>query len=332
MILAGMAGVRSRPTFVPEHLEVSFSNTKNRAFAAYDFVAEWLARQPAGLRRTAYAALGGVLWVPFLLPGNHVRTTFEGLARRAGVPSSTALFTAYVSRLMLGVERAERVRHGFGTEIDPLLRIPDERKLMDLLSHGGVFLALPHAHAALPMVRGLSQRYPVLAIVRLPSNERRAAAQRRLYEQVGCDFIDARHAPPMAVARQTVRALKAGWIVVGTVDRIAPAPPSEIDPATDLVRATAFGQPIGVGGWPSRFARASGAPILPAMVIQSDTGIQLMLGPAIAPDRDLVAVTQSWVTAMEDLILCHPSEWTFSLDKQWSRVLRSERPAGSSSL
>jgi len=323
-MLAGTASGPSRPTFAPECLVVSFSNTKNRAFAAYDLVAGRLARQPAGIRRTTYAALGGVLWGPFLLPGNHARATFEGLARRAGVPSSTALFRAYVSRLMLGVERAERVRYGFGTEIDPLLRIPDERKLMDLLSRGGVFLALPHAHAALPMVRGLAQRYPVLAIVRLPTNKPRAAAQRQLYEQVGCDFIDARHEPPMAVARQTVRALKAGRIVVGTVDRIAPAPPSEIDPAADLVRATAFGQPIGVGGWPSRFARASGAPILPAMVVQSDTGIELMLGPAIAPDRDLAAVTQRWVTAMEDLILCHPSEWTFSLDRHWSRVLRSE--------
>jgi KDO2-lipid IV(A) lauroyltransferase len=302
---------------------MSFSRIKNRAFAAYDSVAGWLARQPGNVRRTAYTALSGVMWVAYLLPGSRVRATFEPLSQRVGARSTAALYKMYVNRLMLGLDRAEMVRHGFGAEIDDLLSIPNEQRLIDLLKVGGVFLVLPHAHAALPMVRGLARRYPVLAIVRNSSDARRAEAQRHLYEQVGCDFVDARNEAPMTVGRKALRAFKEGRIVVGTVDRITPPPKEQMDPAAEIARVTAFGQPVGAAVWPARFARAAGVPILPAMVVQTDTSIELILGPTINPDDDLAATTQDWMSALEDLVSTYAPEWTFSLDKHWSEVLRS---------
>jgi KDO2-lipid IV(A) lauroyltransferase len=309
---------------------LGFSKTKDRAFAAYDGAGRWLARQPRGVRRMGYGALGGVLWAAYLAPGTPLRPTFAALARHTGHDAPTPLFRRWVRQLMLGVDRAERVRHGYGTEIDPLLEIPERDRLEALLAERGVFLAVPHGHAIVPMARALTRHHPVLAIVSLPKHPGRAAAQQQLYEAAGCEFLDARNEPPLAVARQTLKALRAGKIVIGTVDRIRHAPAGPIDADADLVRALAFGQPIGVGGWPARFARAASAPVVPAIVSQTADRLVLHLGEAVRPGEDLVAATQDWVRVLEGLLRAHPTEWTFCLDKHWSRVLRADSPAARS--
>jgi KDO2-lipid IV(A) lauroyltransferase len=310
-----------------EGTALGFSKTKDRAFAAYDGAGRWMARQPGFVRRAGYGALGGVLWAAYLTPGAPVRPTFAALARQTGGGAPMPLFRRWVRQLMLGVDRAERVRHGYGAEIDPLLDIPERARLDALLAGGGVFMAVPHGHAIVPMARALTRQHPVLAIVSLPKHAGRAAAQRQLYEAAGCEFLDARNEPPLGVARTTLKALKAGKIVIGTVDRIRHAPAGPVDAEADLVRALAFGQPVGVGGWPARFARAAGAPVVPAIVEQARGRLVLHLGEAVRPGEDLVAATQDWVRVLEGLLRAHPTEWTFCLDKHWSRVLRAEATA-----
>ncbi|MGI1663225.1 hypothetical protein ACRDNQ_13370 [Palleronia sp. KMU-117] len=302
---------------------MGFSRTKDRAFAVYDRGAGWLARQPRPVRAVVYRLMGSILWGAYLLPGNTVRPTFAGLARQAGCGAPGTLFGTFVRNLMLGVDRAERVRHGFTAEIDGLLDIPDRARLDAILATGGVLLALPHAHASVPMARGLAQHYPMLAIVRLPRNPARAAAQRAMYEQVGCPIIDARNEPPVAVTRLILRALKDGKIVMGVVDRISRAPEGPVDAAADLVRVVAFGEAVGAAAWPARLARSAGVPVLPAMVGQGPDRISLLLHQAVPPRDDLVDMTQEWVDGLAELLRATPSDWTFALDKHWSRVLRS---------
>ena len=130
----------------------------------------------------------------------------------------------------------------------------------------------------------------------------------------------------MVVARKVLSALNDGRLVVGTIDRIRMVPPSlaPINSASDTVRALAFGQPIGITGWPARFALKAGVPIIPATVVQTEDTISLCLGASIQPCEDLLETTQQWLGELERLLRAHPEEWTFALDKYWSRALRAK--------
>jgi lauroyl/myristoyl acyltransferase len=189
-------------------------------------------------------------------------------------------------------------------------------------------LALPHLHASVAMIRCLSQIYPVLAIVRLTRDQYRARAQHDLYRQVGCEFLDVRGETPTTVARQILKALKAGKIVVGVVDRIQKSPAIAIDKTKDIVRVTGFGSPVGFDGWPTRFAAKAQAPVLPGFVTQTDGRLKLLIGSAIAPSADIVASSQNLVTQLEGFIKLHPEEWAFSVDKHWSRALQNGATGG----
>lgn len=308
---------------------MSFTTTKDRVWVVYDVLAAWLARRSTPVRKIGYSVFGAVLLTAYALPRNSVRPTFVALARLAGAGAPRVLFGKYVKGFLRGINRIEQVRHGFTDVIDDMLRIPDEERLESILSTRGVVLAIPHTHSSLAMGRGLSRRYPILAVVRSTANEKRAASEWQIYKNLGCEFLDIRLESATSVARKILGALNDGRIVVGTVDRLQPPPPIQhpIDAAKDTVRAQAFGEPIGIAGWPARFASKAGAPILPATVVQAADTISLRLGAAVEPSDDTLATTQAWVAELEKLLRTHPEEWTFALDKYWSRILRDASPS-----
>jgi hypothetical protein len=112
--------------------------------------------------------------------------------------------------LLGGAELAERV-HGFGSELDGMLTIPDKScwtctsKLAAASSGVAAFVCFGR-YDPVP-VANLSGFEATFA--RLPET---AHAEHDLYRQVGCEFPDAR--TPTTVARQILKALKAGKIVV----------------------------------------------------------------------------------------------------------------------
>lgn len=303
---------------------MGFSRTKDRVFAGYETMSGWLARRPAWVRNGVYGAFGGAFWIAYIFPGASVRPTMVGLTKHLGGGSAWGLFRRYVQRFLSGTALAERIRHGFGSDLDGILTIPDKARLDTLLQDRGVFLALPHLHASFAMIYCLSQSYRVLAVVSLTRNPDRAQAQRDLYAKAGCEILDVRSEEPGIVARKILKALKSGTIVAGTVDRIQKATAEPIDKVKDVVRATAFGAQVGYGGWPTRFATKARAPILPAFVEQTDHGVSLILGETVTPTGDMSETTQAWVSEHERLIRAYPEEWAFSLDKHWSRVLRAD--------
>ena len=300
---------------------MGFTKTKDRAFNFYNVGAGWLARRPRPMRLGVYSVVGLVMWTIYLLPGNRVRPTMVALSKHVGEAFPRRLFGRYVRRFITGLDLAERVRHGFGTEVDGLLNIEDKDRLDSILEKGGVFIALPHLHASVAMSRALGKSYQVLLIIRLTTEKKRAEAQRVLFEQVGCDILDARNEPSSSIARKTLRALRDGKIVIGTVDRIRPPPDGDIDTARGQVRATVFGQVVGLESWPTRFAMEAKVPIVPATVRQTDGGISLCLGKESSPTHSIIEDTQYWVDELEKLLRSNPEEWNFSLDKHWSRVL-----------
>lgn len=303
---------------------MGFTRTKDRVWAGYNVFADWLAHRPMAVRKAGYSVFGGILWTAYRMPGNKVRPTIEALARQVGHADPARLFRDFVTGFTRGINRIEQVRHGLTDEVDAMLRIPEQDKLDALLAKGGVVLAIPHTHASLAMGRGLARKYPILALVRSTVNDRRAASEREIYENLGCEWLDIRLDPPTVVARKVLGALNKGRLVVGTVDRIQHAPPADdpINSATDHVRVTAFGQPIGITGWPARFTAKTGATILPATIVQDAETISLILGDPVEPDDDLVATTQAWVDSLVALFHKHPDEWIFALDKFWSKALR----------
>jgi KDO2-lipid IV(A) lauroyltransferase len=300
---------------------MGFRRTKDHAFNAYDRLAGWLARRPRPVRLGFYSVVGLIMWTAYLLPGNRVRPTMVALSQQVGRDSPARLFDQYVRRFITGLDLAERVRHGFGAEVDGLLTIDDRHRLDALLKTGGLLLALPHLHASVAMTRALATAYPVLLIARLTTDTRRAAAQRHLFAQLGCEVVDARNERPSAVARKTLRALRDGKIVIGTADRIRPPPDLVVDAARGQVRSVVFGQPVGVESWPTRFAMESKTPIVPATVRQTDTGVNLIIGKPVFSTDDVVQTTQGWIDELANLLRANPEEWNFCLDKHWSTVL-----------
>lgn len=309
---------------------MSFTTTKDRIWVFYDGAASWLAGRSMPVRRAGYSIFGLVLWIAYLVPGTKLRATFASLARHAGVGSPLRLFQRYVRAFLLGLNRLEQVRHGRTDAIDDMLTIPEQARLDALLEKGGVLLLVPHAHATLAMGRGLSKRYPYLGLVRSTLNARRGASEMEIYKNLGCEFLDIRKENPTTVARTVLKALKQGRLVVAISDRLRNAPPAEapIDPSDDGVRAISFTQPIGVAGWPARFACKADVPILAATVVQTPSTISLHIGDAVTPTSDLVETTQLWVRELERLIKTAPHEWTFALDRHWSKALRESDKSG----
>lgn len=305
---------------------MSFSKTKDRSWVAYNLVASWLARQPTPVRRVGYGFFGLVLWVAYLLPGNMVRPTFVALSKHVDAQNTTRLFANFARGFCRGMNRMEQVRHGRTVAIDAMLRIPEDGRLKELLGKRGAVLVIPHTHASLAMGRGLARRYPLLALVRSGGDERRASSEMEIYRNLGCEFVDIRVEKPTIVARKVLSALNDGRLVVGTVDRIRNAPPSQapMDSISGMVRTSAFGQPIGIAGWPARFALKAGVPIIPATVVQTKDTISLCLGASIEPCENLLETTQQWLSELERLIRAHPEEWTFALDKYWSKAVRAK--------
>lgn len=233
----------------------------------------------------------------------------------------------------LGLRRMEMLRSGQTAALDAMLEIPEAQVLDNALGQGkGAVLALPHCHASIAVVRALAARYPVLMLVRESKKGSRAAAQQTYYDHLGCDCIDVRRTGDAAVARAVLGALRGGKLVVGVVDRLQKAPPEDIpyNKERDMVRVTAFGQPVGWTGWPVRFAARIGSPILPGMVTQTRDSMVLHLSAPRTPGP-LVPATQEIAQNLEELVRAFPEEWVFLYDKHWRRVLSSAARAGTAS-
>lgn len=307
---------------------LNFTTVKDRIWAVYDLGAAWLARRPMRVRRAGYGVFGLILRIAYLLPRSPVRATFTALAQQTGAHDTGRLFADWVRGFCLGMNRIEQVRHGRPEEVDAMFRVNDPGRLEQLATTGGV-IVVPHTHASLAMGRGLARRHHVLALVRSTKNEKRAASENEIFRSLDCDYLDVRTEKPSSVARNVLATLNEGRIVMATVDRLRTAPPAEtpVDNKRDTLRVTAFGQPVGAIGWPARFANKVGVPIVPATVLQTDDTITLHLGEQITPSPDLRDTTQRWIAEMERLIRAHPEEWTFVLDRYWSKTLRAAAAA-----
>ena len=305
---------------------MSFSRTKDQIFTFYNGIASWLSRRSPVVRQMFYGTMRVIFWVVYLLPGNSVRVTTIALSKHVGHPSPKTLYSAYITGFMRGIDRLERVRHGFGSEVDKLLSIPEQGRVNALLEKSGFILVMPHVHGSFAMVRGLSQSYDVMTLVRLTRNEKRAQAQRDLYSQVGCDFHDVRNGDSVSVARTLLRALKAGKIVIGLVDSIEYPQVLNDNPSGKMIAATAFGEDVKIITWPAMFGVKAGVPIVPATVEQAADEIRLILGRSITPTNDLAETTQNWLDGLQSLMRHYPQEWAFWLDKNWSQLLRKNPP------
>jgi len=267
----------------------------------------------------------------YVLPNSPLKGTASDLSRAVNGGPPRRLYLGFVDRFILALRRMEALRLGRTDEIDNLLRIPDQPRLDDLLkTQSGVMMVMPHCHASVLMVRGLAARYPTLMLMRGPAKESRAKTQRPYYAHIGCELLDVRCNSEMVIARAVIRAMRQGKIVVGIVDRISEAPPEDapVNKSTDTIRARAFGQPVGVVGWPARFAEKCKAPILPVMVEQTSEALTLHISDAITPGCP-VQTTQSFVSSLEQLCRKFPMDWGFVYDKQWARVLRGGSFEGS---
>lgn len=301
---------------------MNFKTFKDRAWSTASLGAGILASTPAPIGRNIFAASGKALWLGYLAPASPLRSTMGSFCAVIGKGPPRRLFADFASGFMLFLYRMERLRRGHTAEIDSLLDIPERDRLERLLQSGGLMMVMPHTNGSLSMVRGLGRHFDVLMLVRTTRDSARAASQHTYYAPLGCEILDVRRASEASVARAVMKALRSGRIVIVTGDLIKKPPPAEapIDKASDLVRAEAFGQPLGAPGWPARFALRAGAPLVPVMVEQTADKVVLHLGPTVEGD-DVVVATREWVRGMADFLARYPSDWAFVFDRRWARLL-----------
>lgn len=300
-------------------VKLSFTRFRDLIWAPVDWGTKSLATAPGWVQAAGYGTVRGILWAAYLAPGTPLRATARAFARVADVPSPHALYGGFARRFTLALQRMEMMRLGNTGPLDALLQIPDQPRLEALLAEGkGALILMPHCHASVVTVRALAARYPVLMLMREPADDYRAETQRPYYHHIGCELLEVRRSPETVVARAVLQALKKGKIVVGIVDRIKT--PTGKKAAKGDVRALAFGQTADFVGWPARFAARCEAPLLPAMVEQTETAVTLHLGEAVAAADP--EATQKWVTGLEALLRRYPYDWGFVYDKHWSRLLR----------
>lgn len=306
-------------------MRVSFTRFKDLTADKLYAVSSWLSRQSTPVQDMGYGVLRGVFWLIYYVPASHMRKTAVALHSAVGHGSPRQIYRDFVEGVLLFAKRIEMLSNGDVETIDKLLKIPQQERLDEIIKeHGGALLALPHCHGALLMVRGLASRYDTLMLIREPKKDDRAQAQRRYFANMGCEVLDVRRNNEAIVARTVLKALRQGKLVIGTVDRIK-LPPPEAEPVSkerDNVRANAFGLPVGVPGWPARFAAKCKVPILPVMVEHTKADIILHLGEPIVA-TDVLSTTQKWLSALEQFFVRFPGQWIFVYDKHWSRLLRN---------
>ncbi|MFY0691007.1 MAG: hypothetical protein JXR14_03700 [Paracoccaceae bacterium] len=309
----------------------SFTKFKDRIWFAFDAGLRRLPGAPKPVQALAYGFLRAIFVAVYYLPGAPLARSSAAFAKLLGRNDPAAMHRDFVEGFILGLQRMEMLRNGQTDRLEALFEMPEPDTLDALMAQGkGAVLAMPHCHASVAMVRGLARRYEVLMLVRETAKPSRAAAQRSYYDHLGCDCLDVRRTGDAAVARAVLGALRGGKLVVGVVDRIQDAPPetAPYDKRRDMVRAEAFGQPVGIAGWPARFAGKLGAPVLPGMVAQTKDAMILHLGTPLETG-DLEATTRALTRALEELVRAHPRDWLFVYDKFWTRAL--QRAAGAPS-
>jgi KDO2-lipid IV(A) lauroyltransferase len=307
-------------------MKFSFTRFKDRISGAVNATSQALGTAPRPVRAAGYGALRGLLWLIYACPRSHMRKTVHSLAVATGNSNPRGIYAGFVKGLGRVAYRMELISQGRTGEIDALFRLPEKDRFEALVNdNGGALLVMPHCHGSLLMVRGLAARYPTLMLIREPRCDARAGAQRRYFAHMGCEVLDVRRNSEAMIARAVLKALRQGKIVIGTVDRIKKAPSAEepVSKTSDNVRVTMFGQPVGIAGWPARFAAKAKVPILPVMCEHTADAVTLHLGEPIVAG-EIQATTQIWAGALERFFQRFPSDWIFAYDKHWARALNAQ--------
>jgi len=134
-----------------------------------------------------------------------VRPTIAALSRHVGAKEARRLFADFARGFSRGINRIEQVRHGRTDAIDAMLRIPDDKRLEEILAKGGAVLAIPHTHASLAMGRGLARRFPILALVRSGGSRKRAEFELNVAQ---AEAVAAKAAAALEKATAAVTALR----------------------------------------------------------------------------------------------------------------------------
>jgi len=315
-------------------MKFSFTRLKDRMSGTVNATSRKLGTAPKPVQAAGYGALRGLLWLIYVFPRSHMRKIANALAVSTGNSRPREIYSGFVKGLARAAYRMELISQGRTDEIDALFRLPEKDRFEAILnSNGGALLVMPHGHGSLLMVRGLAARYPTLMLIREPRCDARAGGQRRYFAHMGCEVLDVRRNSEALIARAVLKALRQGKIVIGTVDRIKKAPPAEepVSKTSDNVRVAMFGQPVGIAGWPARFAAKAKVPILPIMCEHTAEAVTLHLGEPVTAG-DIQATTQAWAGALERFFQRFPSDWIFAYDKHWARALNAQakgRPSSS---
>ena len=309
----------------------SFTRFKDHSAGFFNAILALVNRCPDGLKGFAYGAIGFLFRLFYYVPFSYVRRVNLHLANHLDGRSPRDVYFGLIDGTIRMIRGTQALSHSEEVLTTSSLHISKANQdLLDSCQDKGAILVIPHATGSLLAVRELSKRYDLLMLVKEPKDAARAARQRKFYDKLGCETLDARRADPVTLARTILKALKAGRFVVGTCDRIRSRPPNNeaYHKYSDTVLAEILGQQVGVVGWPARFAHKCRLPILPILPAYEVDGIQLHFAEPINADGDINGDSQAWIDALWKLFCEHPEHWMFAYDKKWARLLQKSKTGG----
>ncbi len=223
---------------------------------------------------------------------------------------------------------AQLYREGPSQVLPHLVLAPDqERTLADLRErYGSVVIAVPHNVGTVLYAMRVADRIPSLVVAKRSRSVEVCQLYLETFRRMGVEAVLADRRRRMAVMRQMLGAVRAGQVLVATVDRISRKP--------EAIRVPVFGREAGFDPWAVRIAAQRRIPVLPVYV-SIDEGrvrsrVRSRLGEPIL-DSEPEAAMAGAMRFFESEILRDPGSWAFMLDKRWRRVLRDARTAVTSS-
>jgi lauroyl/myristoyl acyltransferase len=206
-------------------------------------------------------------------------------------------------------------RRGVETVL-PRIRITEKaRGLFEEVARNGkgAIVVLPHVLGGIFSAALITTQYKTLILSRGPRYPKRAEIQRKFMEPLGLKLLVLDRSSAILAARQFLKALKGGHLIVGTTDMDYKR--------EDSVRTTIFGQDVDFPSWPARFSRQTKTPILPGYVRVREGYVEVDLADPIQ-EKDLSEATDAWALAFERMILQSPQDWAFLCDLRWGKLLQ----------
>ena len=265
--------------------------------------------------RLTILLLRGLYW----WPQNPWRLSCEYICKIAHKAGHTHQPKQVYQQLLTNLTGAvENYAHLYGSGLDSVLEqvqlnSADAVRMNQLIEeYGGVLLMVPHNFGTAASAPTMSEKIPLLVVVRNPATIERTKIAIDYYERMQIKIIMVRGGNPFELSRTLFSVLKNGKTVVATVD--------SLDRSANRIDVNMFDTQIGFNPWAAKIGARLKVPLVPSYFKSRGRQISVVLGAPLV-SGDTSELMQHYISFFEQNIVEDPASWAFLADKNWIKVL-----------